>query len=420
MTATAIGVVALVGGFFLLLAALQVLPQGVNTISQFGIGGKLAGGVSIGLGIMAMGHGMIHPRNRSRESSISDPFVHSEVASRASRDNVQRFGDAQQTIQMISTPSEGIHLPAGKDTGSITCFVKPLKFCLSNLLPTSSLPLETIHIVCSFLKPSAASLLACVSKDWNFYVNEGYEERVNALFSQGYQLNYPYSDAPKKKYSTLTCLGMILEDALYQKYMLNELYSPYLVEITATIKHWGTVRAIMVDQTGCDWCFVVDFHHPISLSYSTGIIMGAANCPCVLRGMYQTENVMILSNKRMAFSIKIIRNCFLKNYTDVIDDPRIKALNRRIHAHKLQNNYPEALRLEREYLLFSGEDLLSFTLQMVKNIGKKILAQGVYLIGNARYQGFTIKKIVENYRSHHWQLTYLPDSLDAFLEVTSL
>ena len=47
-------------GFFLLLASLQVLPHGVNSISLLGSGAKIGGAIFIGIGLMMIGGGIIH------------------------------------------------------------------------------------------------------------------------------------------------------------------------------------------------------------------------------------------------------------------------------------------------------------------------------------------------------------------------
>lgn len=58
ITFIAIGTIASLVGFFLLLAGLQILPQGLNAISQWGIGGNLGSGIILGLGLLSMGYGV--------------------------------------------------------------------------------------------------------------------------------------------------------------------------------------------------------------------------------------------------------------------------------------------------------------------------------------------------------------------------
>ena len=59
ITAVALGAIFASGGLFLLLASFSVLPQGVNVISQWGIGGKICGGLEIGLGLIGVGYGLM-------------------------------------------------------------------------------------------------------------------------------------------------------------------------------------------------------------------------------------------------------------------------------------------------------------------------------------------------------------------------
>lgn len=59
LIAMVIGIIVSLSGIFLLLASFSVLPHGVNTISQLGIGGKVCGGIVIGLGLFSTGYGLM-------------------------------------------------------------------------------------------------------------------------------------------------------------------------------------------------------------------------------------------------------------------------------------------------------------------------------------------------------------------------
>src|ERR1700722_3798471 len=465
ITAIVLGVILSLGGLFLLLAALQVLPHGLNAISQLGIGGKLVGGASIGLGVFSIGYGLIGwYRNKKpsanreihenevpespeeRVTQYIDPVEPGVSASnQAVNNNLMILDQTKQPsegtsqthsgftqvsdskkfdvefLQRVEEHSQFIPITAGEtnscsttlstheNDGRITHLAKPLegiKFDPSNLFPAFCLPSEITQLACSFVEPSTASALACVSKDWNFYVNQGYAEEIEHLINKIYRPWYPYREEVKKKYSNLTCLGITLEHKLYKTYALNNLYSLYHIEIMAMIKHWGTVRAVMADNDGINWCFIVDFHEPISLRsrQGEGVMVnmsgghGIVDSPFSLRGIYEGDSslrTMILSSNRMAVSISIVNPDTLWLYEHVIDDPRIKALDRQIQEQKLKNTCLEVsqLRLQKKYLLFSQEDCLSFTLQMVKNSGKKILTNGLYLSGSDLHREFSVKEI---------------------------
>jgi len=59
ITSMAIGIILSLTGIFIVLAASQVLPHGVNAISQFGIGGKITGYVLLGWGLCCLGYGLV-------------------------------------------------------------------------------------------------------------------------------------------------------------------------------------------------------------------------------------------------------------------------------------------------------------------------------------------------------------------------
>lgn len=59
ITCIATGMIGVLGGIFLLLAALQVLPHGVNAISELGVGGKVTGGAILGLGLLTAFYGLV-------------------------------------------------------------------------------------------------------------------------------------------------------------------------------------------------------------------------------------------------------------------------------------------------------------------------------------------------------------------------
>jgi len=71
VTFIALGIVAALGGIFLLLAAFNVLPHGINAISQLGLGGKVLGGVVIGLGLFSIGYGLFLWDRSNQRSFIS-------------------------------------------------------------------------------------------------------------------------------------------------------------------------------------------------------------------------------------------------------------------------------------------------------------------------------------------------------------
>ena len=182
------------------------------------------------------------------------------------------------------------------------------------------------------------------------------------------------------------------------------------------ISNWGTVRAIMTCESVLNWCFVVDFHRPVSLnaSYSKGVMVnmcggnGIFDSPFCLRSVYEHDSprVRILSKNRMAFDIRVIDRDEISKYASVIDDTRVKDLDTQIKQFLGRKNYSEASRLKQKYLLFTKEDCLRFTLQMVRNSGKKILDQGLYLSGDNPYSEFSLQEIEKNYSSRDWQITY--------------
>lgn len=69
----ALGAIAALGGIFLTLAAHQILPYGVNSISNLGVGGQILGYCTIGAGtivaiIGAVKHYLIHKQNSKIDS----------------------------------------------------------------------------------------------------------------------------------------------------------------------------------------------------------------------------------------------------------------------------------------------------------------------------------------------------------------
>lgn len=399
ITCMVIGVFITLGGFFLLLAALNVLPPDINGISRLGTSQIVvaAAGMALGLGLLLAGCG-IYTCSRDTESLLPSP---SGLDSRV-----------PIVAQSVDEKAQLDFVPSKKETPTTT--PEPSEI-LEIDPPLTALSPEMVHYICMFLDSKTASILASVSKGWNFHVNDFYKAAVDQLISNSYNYNFPCPryDIEKKRYSSLNYLGLTLEHNLYKKHAWNDLYSFYHVETIAMINCWGTVRAIMTDNNVLNWCFVVDFHRPISLTSSSlpssGITIHMSkwhsifSSPFSLMGMYQQDStqIMILSSRMIALRIDVIKN-FLWNCASDIDDPRVKELDK-----KMKLDHMEKTSLYNKYESFTEADHLKFTLEMVKNVGKKILAQGVYLWGDDPYGEFSLQEIVENYKSRRWQVTYL-------------
>jgi hypothetical protein len=420
------GALIALGGFFLLLAALNVLPSGINAISQLGTSGLATAGAVMILGLLLAGSGLFYCNrentiplpSQSTNNAIRDSYHAEEILTQTE----QRVDEVlQQNNTELLNPSTTLNVIDVIQNEGTTQTFQPLEittFDQGNLLPSPYLPLEMVELICSFIDSKTASTLAILSKDWYSYMHHHYEGPVNQLISKPYESRFfPYWGTAKKRYSSLNGLRLTQEHERYKRHALNDLYSLYHVEISAMISSWGTLRAIMTDKSVFNWCFVVDFHRSISLTqpYGTGIMVnmtgghGIFESPFSLRGMYEqgSTRVQILSKNRIAFSIDVVENYFLWMYAGVIDDSRVKDLDRQIKENERENKHFEAASLREKYRLFTDEDCLRFTLQMIKNGGQKILNQGLYLSGNDPYREFSLQEIVENYTSNGWQVTYL-------------
>lgn len=65
----------LIGGIFILLAALQVLPHGVNALSQIGIWGIVIGSATCLLGVTGSGLGIVHVLINGKKKILSKLFL---------------------------------------------------------------------------------------------------------------------------------------------------------------------------------------------------------------------------------------------------------------------------------------------------------------------------------------------------------
>ena len=68
------GVIGSLGGMFLLLSSLQILPNGVNAISELGVGGKVIGGTILGLGVLTTAYGLVSYYDTCKAHKSPEPI----------------------------------------------------------------------------------------------------------------------------------------------------------------------------------------------------------------------------------------------------------------------------------------------------------------------------------------------------------
>ena len=68
------GAIGSFGGMFLLLSSLQILPNGVNAISELGVLGKVIGGTILGLGVVTTLYGLIRYYDTCKGHKSPEPL----------------------------------------------------------------------------------------------------------------------------------------------------------------------------------------------------------------------------------------------------------------------------------------------------------------------------------------------------------
>jgi hypothetical protein len=301
------------------------------------------------------------------------------------------------------------------------------EFNQSSLMP--DLPIEIVANICSFLHSSDASVLSCLSRNWNFFVTQGdgyFNQGEQALMKQIRKTSRPSNSSIVfggrfKRFSHLTTLGLTLEYNLYMRNKKEDFFTPFLIELNAMIGEWGRVRLIVKDSEVEDneWRFVVvDFRQPIILKTGFpkepdpqfGFNRGTPNPTYPFHDLGKIGSKWILSQKRIGFCLSMLTNASILPYAQYIDDQRVKTLAHEIEQLELNEKKEEAYQLRRSCLNFHWEDCARFTLQLIKNKGKELLLNGYWIEGDySKYADFTIQEIINDTKTQQRVLTYLDE-----------